>query len=519
MNILGLHLGHDASCAVIEDNRLVALIEKERLTRIKYDRGYNDTMVATALITAGLTMRDIDFVALSIPSGNRSEAAVREQDLWGIHITKGASLYRKGPRQMTPWDYEDGLQVTLLDYTLPAAQVQHHIAHCASSYYLSNWNDAVCLSYDGSGAPDNQNSAVMHGVGTELQYIECPNMNSALYFGQAAHRVLGNWRDSGKLMGLAAYGNAMEYKIDPLVELMEDTGWKEFEVMVPRRGDNHKQEVAATMQHLLMREVSLMNDKLKESFNVQNLCLSGGGALNIYGNSHFMQDWDVFCAPFCKDSGLSAGAALYVLHHIYGEGLEEYTTQDITFLGMVPPPNGSISDDVISETAELLAQNKVVLWHQGRSEAGPRALSHRSIFALPHIHDNRKRVSQQLKGREWYRPLAPIVPADDASKYFDIEPSRMSELMLVNAQVKDESLTEVTHHDGTARVQTITEEFNPEVYKLLKQVGEATGYPVLINTSLNILGTAINETAQDTLWTLNRAEVECVAMVDGVLVK
>lgn len=512
MNIMGLHLGHDASCAIIKDNRLVALVEKERLTRIKYDRGYSQLMVDTAIALAGLELRDIDHITVSIPAGNQHEASVNEADLWGITITKDGRPYRKGPRQMDPWEYEDGLNVQIMGMNFPGSQVQHHVAHCASSYYLSNMDDAECFSYDGSGRPDDQNSILMRGDAEKLIYGSCPNVNSALYFGQAAHRALGNWRDSGKLMGLSAYGQDADWGNSlPLLGSLDD-GWDAF----TRLNLTNKEQVAASAQQFLMNEIIMLEDEYLTSGS--NLCISGGGALNIYANSYLSKHHNVFCAPYCKDDGLSVGASLYVLHHIMGEPRETYTTQEITFLGT--GDDYRIPESSIELVAErLYKHNDVVFWHQGRSEGGPRALSHRSILALPTVVGNKVRVSERIKGRESYRPLAPMVTKEFANQYFQLDylPDAMSELMLINAQVADVRLSEVTHVDGTARVQTISKEFNPVMHKLLTMVGEMTGIPVLINTSLNILGTAINETHADTLWAYAMSpEVNC-AMLDGTV--
>lgn len=518
MNILGIHLGHDAAIAVIKDNRLVALIEKERLTRRKYDRGFSQQMLYNALETAQLHISDIDHVAVSIPAGNKPEADVAEQDLWGIVVAhKSGAIYRKGPRQMTPWLYEGDLIVMLSGIAIPASQVQHHIAHCASSYYLSNFQHALCFSYDGSGFPDNQNSIIMEGHDTQLDYKACPQVNSALYFGQAAHRKLGNWRDSGKLMGLAAYGSDQCWKdqIEALGSL--DDNYDAFAKAVAR-GDN--QDVAASAQAFLMDELFKLRNHSYFNTELRNLCLSGGGALNIYGNAWLSQHFDAtFCPPYCKDSGLAAGGALYVLHHINKVPRQEYTLRDITFLG--PGHDVEIKNDIIDTVAERLTKhNDVVFWHQGCSEGGPRALSHRSIFALPHIAGNKDRVSQRIKGREWYRPLAPICTAESASRYFRLNPDSLSHLMLTNAEVLDDALTEVIHKDGTARVQTVTPEFNPAVHRLLKAVEAETGYPILINTSLNILGTAINECYEDTLWSLGMSpDVNCAMMDNTVMLK
>ena len=533
MNILGLHLGHDATAALIVNNRLVAMVERERLTRIKYDRGFMPEMIDKCLQIGNIQFRDIDYIALSLSSGSSDSPEIKLDDLWGITITKNGAPYINGPRQILPWECEDGIVVKFDGIERPAFQVQHHISHAASSFYLSNYDKAISLSYDGSGSPAEQTSLICKCEGTKIDVEGVPNLNTALYYGVVSRLIYGSWRDSGKLMGLAAYGKPAYFdesylgnhtifevgKIlknfwpDPKnLKVLYSKGWNQPTIV----------NFAASIQKWMEEDIKQSLDFIELKYGKCNMVISGGGALNVICNRIIYDRFPVFCAPFPKDDGLAAGGALYVLHHVFDVPRETYSTADITFLG-----SGDSSWEQYSSTqlhlkteielfsiAQELAEGKVVLWHQGRSEVGPRALTHRSIFASALSNEYKILVSEKIKGRETYRPLAPIVTAEDCTKYFDIEPNPMTELMLINANVINDKIPAVTHIDGTARVQTVSKEFNPIVYDLLKEYEKITNVPVLINTSLNIQGQAICETERDTLWTFDNCDVD-ICVIDN----
>lgn len=519
MNILGLHLGHDSCACVIKDDRLVSVIERERLTRIKYDRGFCPEMVDEALRLANIRFKDIDYVAVSICSGQMEGGDTRLDDLWGLSIFKNGKPYRKGPRQLNPWACEDGIKVTFDNIEKPAYQVQHHVAHIASSFYVSNFDKAAGLSYDGSGPPANQISLVCQCYGTDIEVDYVPQINIGPYYGIIARWVFGSWYHSGKIMGLSAYGEP-DYFNDYFIEKPDiDAITRNMRDYFPARSDfgstwdtNVSKNASASIQTWLEKDIQRAVGKIQKKHGKVNLVISGGCALNVIANRWIFDQQPVFMSPFVKDSGIAVGGALYVLHHIHKKPRQKYTTKEICFLGRgedVP-----ISDQVIIETVQRLANEGIVLWHQGRAEIGPRALTHRSIFADPRTVEMRDRVSIDIKGREPYRPLAPIITEEDCQEYFDIEPNQLTELMLIEAKVLKSTIPAVTHINNTARVQTISKEFNPAVHELLTEFKKLTGVPVLINTSLNIQGQAICDTPRDTMWTFKN----CIAdfcVIDG----
>ena len=523
MNILGLQLGHDSASALIVDDRLVGMIERERLTRVKYDRAFMPEMIDEVLKLGGISFFDIDYVVASLCSGQQIEPRLKKSDLWGLTITRDGEPYNHGPRQLNPWEIEDRIEVKFDGITKPAYQVQHHIAHVASSYYLSNFDKAIGLSYDGSGAPENQMSLMCQCKGNRVDLLGVPMVGIGAAYGLVATWMFDSWHDSGKVMGLSAYGEP-EYFYDVMVkepgimhiiynfkkylpdlEPLREAGWES------KVGRN----TAASIQKWLEESVQCVARGIKEQQEEQPLVISGGCSLNVIINRYLHDNFpDIYCAPFPKDSGVAPGGALYVLHHIHNRPRQNYTTQEVAFLGR----GEGTADCDVKAVAKELHKGQTVLWHQGRAEVGPRALTHRSIFADPRVLYHKEFVSEKIKGRESYRPLAPIVLAEDCSKYFDIEPCTLSEFMLVNAKVTSKEIPAVTHVDGTARVQTVSKEFNPVVHELLTEFKALTGCPVLINTSLNIQGQAICDTERDTLWTFDNCDAG-VCVVDGEVYK
>ena len=482
MNILGLHIGHDAAACLVKDNRLVSMIEKERLSRVKHDRGYSDQIVDYVL--NGLAVEALDAVAVSI----------NPHDAHTITAELNGEIYAHGPRDLKPFDCEQ-FDIWIKGVKLPAYQVQHHHAHVASSYYLSGFTEAHGLSYDASYWPENQTSGLFYCTENKISYRGCPHLNAGILFDQATRALFGDWTYAGKTMGLAAWGQPKPISFVP----REITGTLMMLSQVVH-GFNRAQ-IAATVQQWLEKDLARVLRGLEKQLPIVS---SGGTALNVVANRQYLQFADAFIPPYCTDAGLAAGSALYVLHHTHDVPLKRYTSAEIAFLGR---DDDKRSNHGLQPVVDALMSEQPIFWHQGASEQGPRALTHRSIFGLPYSLEMKKLISEEIKGRERFRPLAPIVKAEACRRYFDIEPSRLTEFMLVNARVLDDRLKAVTHVDGTARVQTVNREFNPVVWNLLSEVERVTGDPVLINTSLNIAGKPISETYADAMRLFNEQRV------------
>jgi len=542
MNILGLHLGHDASAALIKDNRIVSLVERERLTRIKYDRGFMPELIDKAL--GDLRFKDLDYVTVSLCAGTEFYNAIHYSDLWGLTIKRNGEKYNNGPRNMDPWDCEDGITVKFDGVEKPAFQVQHHVAHAAASFYTSGFDKAISLTYDGSGLPENQTSLLCKCEGNRIETVGSPCLNGALLYASVCKFMYGSWRDSGKLMGLSAYGKPtyfhQSYLDDPTILSMLDTLNKEWtkpeewkEIYAKSWKEKKIVNIAASTQTWMEKDTERALDYVEKYYGKEvPIVIGGGGALNVLANRIIYDRHPLFSVPFVKDDGMAIGGPLYILHHVLDVPRETYTMKDLTFLGQgkddwerwesyewnYSTQIHTSTENKLARIAKFLSEGKVVLWHQDRSEAGPRALTHRSIFAK--ANGMKKRVSEDIKGREEYRPLAPIVLDKDCTDWFDVSPNPLTEIMLLNAKVKQkDKIPDVTHVDGTARVQTISKEFNPIVYNLLEEYKKITGVPVLINTSLNIQGQAICETERDTMWTFDNCDADVCVINNNIYLK
>lgn len=484
MNILGLHIGHDAAACLIKNNRLVSMVEKERLSRIKHDHGYSDEMVDYVL--GDMKVEELDAVAVSI----------NPKYIDSIDARKNGRKYGNGPREMESFECEQ-FSIWIKGIQLPAYQVQHHIAHIASGYYLSGFDEALGISYDASYEPEEQTSLKCNGQANKLSPAGTLNLNAGILYDQCTQALFGDWSYAGKTMGLAGWGKPIDFPY--AVKNISETIAMSRDII---GSTNDREQLAATAQIWLEKDIRRVLETHKQIS--KPIIASGGTALNVVANRLYYDTGNkVFIPPFCTDAGIAVGGALYVLHHIHNQPREKYTSNQIAFLGM--DYGVQYQDDNLDRVVDKLLSGDAIFWHQGRSEVGPRALTHRSIFGRADSIKVKRHISEHIKGREYFRPVAPIIKTEACSQYFDVNPCSLTDFMLVNAKVIDDRLKGITHIDGTARVQTVSKTFNPTVWKLLDMMEQSTGIPVLINTSLNIAGEPICETHLQTRSVFQRA--------------
>ncbi|WP_405555259.1 hypothetical protein OIE52_35100 [Streptomyces canus] len=453
--------------------------------------------------------------------------------------------------------------VTIDGFRIPGYAVHHHLAHAACSYYQSGFRQAAVLTHDGFSIDEER----MRGRSFEEQacspgmyfYAEdeaiYPLMPHTLNIGflyEHVSAVLGLGRPGGpgKLMGLAAHGrphffderfvgNYHDYQ-GRFTDVSED--WLRHCVDAGRRSGYDMQpyghptrvtapinvDIAASTQLLLEQVRLAAADSLRKLLitlgrDTNNLCLSGGTALNCPSNSRIASvgSFDrVFVEPMCDDGGIAIGAALAVYHNVFGNPLPDGRPRcSSPYLGPTYHENeveralAKVADRVLVEkcddmairAAEDLVQDKLVAWFDGRSEAGPRALGHRSLLADPRPADNWPRVNR-VKHREQWRPLAPSVLEEHAARYFGSVPLP-SPYMLFNAEVNAPGLDAVTHVDGTARIQTV-DATNGDYYRLISRFHELTGIPAVLNTSLNGPGEPIVERPAEALELFLRQDID-----------
>jgi carbamoyltransferase len=541
MYILGINAAfHDSAACILKDGKLLAATEDERFTHIKH--GKRPVPFSTwelpfhaidyCLRTAGIHLSDVDHIAYSFDpylllgdeyAGMSSieiplEGDDRElTDTWGnpwdpLFLTSIVNA----PRQLVD-GYPHHLQKSFIGTKVTDFKwhfVEHHIAHAASAYHCSPYNKAAVMTMDGRG--EKATTSYFRGEGNNLTLIDqvyMPNSLGLLYEEVTTHLGFLHSSDEYKVMALASYGKP-EF-VDQFREMisLDDNGKytisnQDLERRFGPKRLRHEEftsyhfNIAHSLQFVLEETVLKITEWLHAKTGEDTLCMAGGVALNCVLNARIRDQGlfkNVWVQPASGDDGTALGAALwidacerpsdvkeFVMDHAYWG--PEYSDQEIEkFMRWAKVPYKKL-DDIAEETAELLVQDKIIGWYQGRMEFGPRALGSRSILASPISTEMQTRLNE-VKDREDFRPVAPVVLEEEAANWF--EDAGYSPFMLFVHNVKPEKtdcIPAVRHTDGTARIQTINRDQHPRYYDLLKAFQRKTGVPVLVNTSFNTLG-------------------------------
>lgn len=547
MYILGISgQAHDAAAALLKNGRLVAAAEEERFTRIKHigiDQagGLPFKAINFCLKEAGITPADINHIGYFL----KPELLFKKFALFRLKKffkdPKASLYYGVGYIGDARLIFKT---LKLLKKTFPNSQVHkiyHHEAHAASTFFPSPFEKAAIMVIDGYG----EWTATSLGIGKEnkirlIHEIKFPHSLGILYSMVTHYLGFENNSDEYKVMGLASYGKP-EFKkeFDDIIKLKDNGLYKINEKYFnpgmrgpnylsqkfmdifgsPRKKndpitDKHK-NIAASLQRKLEEVIFHMADFFHKETGIENLCLAGGVALNCTMNGKLWARGpfkNIFIQPAAGDPGTAIGCALYINHQILNNPRSfimehaycgpEFSNDEIKKILDITKQKYEYlkNDELIKEVANLITKGKIIGWFQGKMEWGPRALGNRSILADPTIPSMKDEINYYVKHREEFRPFAPCTTEEDASKYFYIKDP--SPFMLFTAPVKEEyrdRLPAITHIDGTARVQTVTQKSNPQLYYLLKEFEKIKGIPVLLNTSFNVAGEPIVCSPQDAL--------------------
>jgi carbamoyltransferase len=549
MYTLGINAAfHDSSACLINDGQLIAAAEEERFTQIKHGKrpipfsAYELPFHAIdyCLNVADLHLKDIDHVAYSFDPYLllREEAGKAE-----IAIPLEPGMLPEPSKWTSPWDplflssivnapgqlvdgYPHHLQKRFKGTTIENFNwhfVEHHIAHAASAFYPSPFKKAAVLTLDGRG----EIATTSYNIGNNNELICIGQVDMPHSLGLLYERVT-SWlgflhsSDEYKVMALASYGQPkFTNDFRDMIHLGANgqytiTNEQLEERFGPTRLKNdvftmHHFNVARSLQYVLEETVLEIVNWLYKETKEENLCMAGGVALNCVLNAKIRDKAafkNVWVQPASGDAGTSLGAAIwidlqqgktatknYAMRHAYWG--PEYTDEEIEkFLKWAKVPHRKL-ENIAEETANMLADDKIIGWFQGRMEFGPRALGSRSILASP-IHASMQARLNEVKDREDFRPVAPVVLEEDAPEWF--ESASDSPFMLFIYSVKkdkEEKIPAVKHVDGTARIQTVNRQQHPRYYDLLQAFKQKTGVPVLVNTSFNTLGKPIVCTPRD----------------------
>jgi carbamoyltransferase len=533
MRVLGINgVFHDPAAALVVDGTIVAAAEEERFSRRKHGKSpvpfstweLPEQAAAWCLARGGVAPAELDAVVYSYDPrlGRRVDGDVTAEGWEGLRTlyVERAPLFLK----------------TALPGLDPARVrfVPHHVAHAASAYLAAPWPTSSVMVLDGRG--ERASHLAGRAVNGDLKVLAIqtlPHSLGLMYEDVTAHLGFKRASDEYKVMALASYGEPRF--LDAFRDAVRVTGeggfsvapieWTRFAPPVRDREawETAHADLAASVQARLQEVLLTLACWLHDQTGDRVLTLAGGVALNCVANSFIAAHGPfehVWVQPAAGDAGTALGAALYEAHRL-GDPITPMRTAalgrewsdaelrawlDTAAVRYEEPP------DVAEAVAEILAANGVVAWFQGRSEFGPRALGHRSLLANPSHPDNLQRMND-IKGREHFRPIAPMVRIERAAQVFD--GPLPSPYMLFTHRVRDgwaERIPAVVHVDGTARIQTVDPAEEPLVAAMLAAFERRTGLPVVVNTSLNTAGRPMVDDPRDALECFGSAPVDALAI-------
>ncbi len=560
----------------------MAAAQEERFSRIKNDPSFPLQAIRFCLAHAGIQPQDLDFVVLhEKPLLKLERFLTSTLQYW----PKGGSLFQDGA---ISWMKQKLWIRAKIAEELGVARekilfVEHHMAHAASAFFCSPFDNAATLTVDGVGewATATLGTATSTPCGIHLSHeMRFPDSLGLLYSTFTA--FLGFEINEGeyKVMGMAPYGEpryvseleriarlnrdgslhldrnffSFHYSSqrsfsqrfldlfgpprDPNLEFVTgraDTGDGPEEL---KRRNQKYADIAASVQQFTQQALLNMATHLQRTTGAQNCCFAGGVALNSVANTHLLRSAGfqrIFIQPAAGDAGGALGAAQYawhvllgkprtfVLEHAYwGRSYDDEIASALTGYSAEHIANES---ELIERAVDDLEAGKVIAWFQGRFEWGPRALGNRSILADPRRSDMKKIVNRKIKFREPFRPFAPVVPESCISSLFDtpgdLKQQYPARFMLLVVPWKDGVGQQVSavNHLGSGRLQSLRREWNPRYYSVLENFGQSTGVPVLMNTSFNVRGEPIVASPQDALRTFHNSGLDVLFMGDYRLEK
>ena len=565
MKILGISAHyHDSAAALVIDGVPVCAVQEERLSRRKNDAAFPLSAIESCLEHAGLEPETLDAVVFY------ERPMLKFDRILTCALRAFPHSWRAFPKAMKNSLGEKVWVRGIISSHLgvPGRKIlftKHHQSHAAAAFLTAPTRRAAILTADAVG--EWATLSVGHGERrpdgttaiTLLREIRFPHSLGMLYSTFTAYLGFAVNEDEYKVMGLAGYGRpTMVDKVRRLIRRTPDGAFNldldyfEFHTTAERSFSSRFVELfgpprasyepidletaegqrfadcAASVQRVLEDTLVDIAAALHQETGLPDLCLGGGVALNGLANARILAESGfkrVFVPPAPGDAGCALGAALYADRIHFGNPDRDVPDHpfwgpsvDAAELARLAGEDGqSVAelDDraLIHQTADDLVAGRIVGWMDGALELGPRALGHRSILAAPHDAEMRDRLNRDIKYREEFRPFAPVVPIEEADRFFELPPGgvRLARFMSGVFPVRPEwraRLAAVTHVDGTARLQALDREMAPRLYALLEAYGQRTGMPVLLNTSFNLAGEPIVNRAVEGYTTFLRCGID-----------
>jgi len=586
MNILGISAYyHDSAACLVQDGKIVAAAQEERFTRKKHDFEFPRNACDYCLKSQGLTIDQVDYVVFY------DKPLLKFERLLNTYLTTSPRGFVSYAKALPLWlKHKLWIPDTIkneLNYSGEILFTEHHQSHAGSAFYPSPFQEAAILTIDGVGEWTTNSLGIGKGNHFSIiKDIKFPHSLGLLY--SAFTYFTGFKVNSGeyKVMGLAPYGEPKYVKqiYDNLIDLKEDGSFhlnlKYFNYMEGLSmtnenfadlfdGPRRKPESPLTQREMdLARSIQDVTEEcmlrqarfLHKESGLDNLCLAGGVALNCVGNGKILREGpfkNIWIQPAAGDAGGALGAALCVWYGYLDNPRLTDGERDFQKASLLGPDYkdeeileqlieaGAVfkqvnENDLYRTTADLLAQDKVIGWFQGKMEFGPRALGGRSIIGDPRSKSMQSKMNLKIKFRESFRPFAPAVMREHVADYFEMDCD--SPYMLLVAPVRKErriklsadeeklfgiaklnvpksDIPAVTHVDYSARVQTVAKDSHPTFYKLLSAFKEKTGCAVLVNTSFNVRGEPIVCTPKDAYTCFMRTEMDVLVINNFVMIK
>ena len=561
---------HDSAATILVDGEIIAAAQEERFTRKKHDASYPFNAIEFVLSFAQIKLNDVDQIIFF------EKPFLKFERLIETYVAFAPKGFKSFCMAMPVWLKGKLFQKKMIfnelkkhdDNFIDDKKIyfsDHHLSHASSAFFPSPFEEAIVLTADGVGEWATTTVAIGKGNNLEIKKeIHFPHSLGLLY--SAFTYYTGFKVNSGeyKLMGLAPYGSPVyEDKIkDNLIDIKEDGSFhldqsyfnyatglsmtnKKFDNLFGQKVRDSKHEkltqfhmdIAASIQKVTEDIMIKIAKSLKKEFNISNLCLAGGVALNCVANGKILKEKifdNIWVQPAAGDAGGSLGAALALWHieqnnprkvnlsdDMKGSYLgPEFTQKEIEkYLNEIGAKYKTLNDDeLISAAAKDLSLGESIGWFQGRMEFGPRALGARSILGDPRSEQMQKNLNLKVKFRESFRPFAPSILRQDLEEWFDISIDSPYMLMVSNINkdkviemtetqkklfgidklnIKRSEIPAVTHVDYSSRIQTVHKETNERYFKLIQKFKEKTNCPVLVNTSFNVRGEPIVNTPLD----------------------
>ncbi len=558
---------HDASATLIKDGVVIAAAEEERFTRKKHDSEFPINAIKSCLNTAKITVNDLDYI------GFYEKPFLKFERLLSQHIEMFPFSFKTFVSSMPVWVSEKLKIIKLIrkkiGYKKDVLFIDHHMAHAAASFLVSPFAEAAVLTVDGVGEWTTTAYGQCKNNEIELaKELKFPHSIGLLYSTITAYLGFSVNNSEYKVMGLAAYGemnkerNIYYKKLNQVIDIKEDGSYRldlsyftfHYTNRMPSKKlcklldgpvrtseseitQRHK-DIAAAVQLVTEEVMTKILQHLYKVTKCDNLVLGGGVVLNSVFNGKILKNTPfkkVWIQPNASDGGASMGVAYYIYNTILNNE-RNYILKD-AYLGPsfsdreievflqknnIKYTKFKNKQELIKTTAKLIYGNNVIGWFQGKMEWGPRALGARSILSNACNQEMQTILNLKVKHREKFRPFAPVVCADDASKYFECDnpvPEPTDYMLMVYPIKKEwrEKIPSVTHVDGSGRLQTINREQNELYYDIIKEFGELSGIPILINTSFNIRGEPIVCTPYDAYKCVMGTGIDYLVMGDSLI--